>query len=137
MESLRGGVEEMILEMLPSHYKLICRSVCKYWWTTIGRISIPPTKFCETLAINGHLGLLQWARANGCEWNTWTCARAAAGGHLEILQWARSNGCPWNEDTCAGAAMNGHLHVLQWARANGCTWDKNKCMESTHSHIVE
>ena len=45
---------------------------------------------------------------------------AAGRGHLEVLQWARANGCEWNEDTCSDAAEEGHLEVLQWARANGC-----------------
>ena len=40
--------------------------------------------------------MLQWARANGCEWNEGTCSAAAKGGHLEVMQWARANGCPWD-----------------------------------------
>jgi hypothetical protein len=36
-----------------------------------------------------------------------------------MLQWARANGCPWDEFTCAYAAEGGHLEMLQWARANG------------------
>ena len=63
---------------------------------------------------------LQWARANECPWDRWTCAYAALNGHLEVLQWARANECPWDWRTCAYAAENGHLEVLQWARANGC-----------------
>ena len=49
-----------------------------------------------------------------------TCGEAAAGGHLEVLQWARGEGCDWDSKTCAHAAAGGHLEVLQWARANGC-----------------
>ena len=45
---------------------------------------------------------------------------AAQGGHLEVMQWARANGCPWDSLTCAYAAEGGYLEVLQWARANGC-----------------
>jgi hypothetical protein len=40
-------------------------------------------------------------------------------GHLEVLQWARANGCPWSSDMCKDAADNGHLHVVKWALANG------------------
>lgn len=29
---------------------------------------------------------------------------AAGGGHLSVLQWLRANGCDWNEFTCWGAA---------------------------------
>ena len=56
--------------------------------------------------------MLQWARANGCPWNEWTCTAAAKGGHLEVLQWARENGCPWNKWTCSEAAKGGHLEML-------------------------
>ena len=70
--------------------------------------------------MNGHLEVLQWARAHGCPWDKWTCAYAAEGGHLEVLQWARANGCPWDNRTCIAAAENGHLEVLKWARAEGC-----------------
>tara|TARA_B110000240_G_scaffold73037_1_gene83187 strand:- start:79 stop:267 length:189 start_codon:yes stop_codon:yes gene_type:complete len=45
---------------------------------------------------------------------------AAKYGHLEVLQWARANDCPWDEWTCAWAVKGGYLEVLQWARANGC-----------------
>ena len=44
--------------------------------------------FCTYAAVDGYLNLIKWARANGCSWNTQTCARAAQGGHLEVLQWA-------------------------------------------------
>ncbi|CAM9288055.1 unnamed protein product, partial [Hapterophycus canaliculatus] len=48
--------------------------------------------------------VVQWARANGCEWNAATCSRAARGGHLLLLKWARGSGCPWDASTCMGAA---------------------------------
>ena len=40
-------------------------------------------------------------------------ARLAEGGHLEMLQWARANGCEWDAETCANAAGGGHLKVLR------------------------
>ena len=46
----------------------------------------------------GHLEVLQWARANGCPWDEWTCHNAAAGGHLEVLRWAHANECPCDVD---------------------------------------
>ena len=59
---------------------------------------------------------------------------------MELLQWAGANGCPWNEWTCANAASiwryyNGHapiivhgmqihaimlLKVVNWRYCNGC-----------------
>jgi hypothetical protein len=82
---------------------------------------------CSCAARGGHLAVLQWARANGCDWSTVTCADAGRGGHLEVLQWAKANGCDWNAVTCYRAAEGGHLEVLQWARANGCDWNTNTC----------
>ena len=58
-----------------------------------------------------------------------TSAYAAINKHLEVLQWARANGCPWDEETCAWAAENGHLEVLQWARAHGCPWNARVPLE--------
>ena len=37
------------------------------------------------LLLNGHLDVLQWARANGCPWKEGTCSAAAGGGHLECV----------------------------------------------------
>ena len=80
---------------------------------------------CGKVALNGHLKVLQWLRANESTWDRWrewACVRyAAEGGHLEVLQWLRST-CPWDEDNewiCVRyATEGGHLKVLQWLRAN-------------------
>ena len=40
------------------------------------------------------------------------CFFAASHGFLDLLQWARSNGCRWNTFVCSNAARNGHLEVL-------------------------
>ena len=82
---------------------------------------------CYNAAFEGKLRILQWARANECEWNSRTCQGAAKGGHLDILKWARANGCDWNSGTCMAAAEGGHLDILKWAIANGCDWDSGTC----------
>ena len=71
----------------------------------------PDTRVCFYAAYHG-LAMLQWARANGCEWANNTSHAAAAGGHLDALQWARANGCDWYADTCSAAARGGHLAML-------------------------
>ena len=53
------------------------------------------------------LGMLQWARENGCPWDSDTCALAARGGHLSVLQWAHENGCELSEKVCNEAARGG------------------------------
>ena len=88
-------------------------------------------------AEGGHLELLQWLRANGCPWNEKTCKEAAGGGHLECLEWARTNGCPWNEETCTYAAEGGHLECLKWARTNGCPWDTETCVGAAMNGHLE
>jgi hypothetical protein len=72
-------------------------------------------------------GRLAWAKANGCQWDAWTCARIAQAGSREALQWAREHGCPWEKNTCEQAASSGHVEVLRWARENDCPWDKDTC----------
>ena len=48
------------------------------------------------------------------------CRLAAGGGHLEVLQWARAQECDWDEQTCLEAEEGEHFEVLEWARAQGC-----------------
>ena len=64
-------------------------------------------------AMNGHLDMVQYLLAQGCEWDTDTCKNAAEGGHLEVLQFLQSNQgpsgerkeeCPWNVQECHDAA---------------------------------
>ena len=96
-----------------------------------------PKRWIAEVAARGYMGVIKWARANGCPWDEWTCTNAAEGGHLEVLQWARANGCPWNSLTCACAAGGGHLEVLQWARANGCPWDEWTCRNAAGGGHLE
>jgi hypothetical protein len=71
-------------------------------------------------AANGHLHILNWARANGYPpWDESICSHAAENGHLHVLKWARENNCPWKEHACAYAAMGGKLEVLKWMREMG------------------
>ena len=51
-------------------------------------------KMGAIIARNGHLEVLQWARAHGCSWDKSTCAAAALSKHFEILESARTMGCP-------------------------------------------
>jgi hypothetical protein len=70
---------------------------------------------CTASAQFGRLHILQWARANGCEWDSGTTDFAAEGGHLEVLQWAIEIGCPvYHDRVCDLASEHGHFHVLEW-----------------------
>ena len=73
---------------------------------------------CRTAAGGGHLEVLQWARTNGCDWDSSTCSNAAAGGYLEVLQWAAENGCEYDEETLERAVEHGG-ELLHWAVQHG------------------
>jgi hypothetical protein len=92
---------------------------------------------CAGAAMGGHLTVLQWLRANDCPWALGTCSIAAQHGHLPILQWARANGCPWDAQRCRGAADNGDIPMLEWLNANGCPWDELTCSHAAmHGHLA-
>ncbi|CAM9662690.1 unnamed protein product, partial [Discosporangium mesarthrocarpum] len=45
-------------------------------------------------------------------WDEDTCACVAKAGHLHILEWARRQGCPWDTVRCCSrAAGEAHLGV--------------------------
>ena len=81
---------------------------------------------CGCAAANGNLELLQWARANGCQWGKDTCAGAARNGHFAVLRWMRKQNppCPWNGQTYHNAAAHKDPEVLVWLHEQGCGWDE-------------
>lgn len=50
------------------------------------------TGVCKIAAHYGHLGVLKWAVANGCECDQSITSEAAYGGHIHVLKWALENG---------------------------------------------
>ena len=94
-------------------------------------------RFCEHMARNGNLELLEYLRVKGCPWDVWTCFNAASGGHLECLKYAHDKGCPWDEETCSGAAYGGHLECLTYAHENGCPWDEETCSGAAEGGHLE
>jgi hypothetical protein len=111
-------MEELMPELVAlvlSHVEPLSLVACRFVSTTWMRASPPPPlgvaprlasklqqqDYSAKVAANGWLGLLQWARANGCPWNKRAmCKYAAKGGNLAVLQWVRANGCHhWDEWT--------------------------------------
>ena len=132
LESL-GYVASSVLPRVGELVRLELKEFC----TSAGRLALAKAKGCRwdewtcaRAAAGGHLEALTWAREHDCEWSAETCEYAAKGGHLEVLQWAREQGCPWNKRTCNQAALCGHLEVLRWAREHDCPWDKETCMSA-------
>ena len=87
-------------------------------------------KTCYCAAMEGNLDVLKYAHENGCPWDEWTCSNAAKGGHMNVLEYAHENGCPWEEFTCYSAAKGGHLDVLKYLHENGCPWNRYACVEA-------
>ncbi|SOB74190.1 ankyrin repeat [Cedratvirus lausannensis] len=86
-------------------------------------LSLEENTVCSLLtAENGHLKVLQWARANGCEWDEWTCINAAKNNQVKVLEWLKEQGWfspeklsqgDWSREACYRAAEGGYLQVLQ------------------------
>lgn len=72
----------------------------------------------------GHLELIKWALANGCDWSAGASQEAAKFGQIEILQWAVSKGYSVDSSTCAAAAYGNQFDLLVWLREEAhCDWD--------------
>ena len=137
----------LIFDKINYHYKgipLHIKFVCKSWYDIF--IHIPKfTKierdYCTSIASNGYLELLKWAKQNGYPWNQYTfaniCKYAAKYGHLEMLKWAKLNECWWNKYICSKAAYGGHLEILKWARKNECPWNEYTCSNAAKNNHLE
>jgi len=81
---------------------------------------------CNAAAINGHLGVLEWAHEVGIRLGRSTFAYAALCGQVAVLEWALDNDLGIDLDECAQVAsgrhnhahglVHGHVqaHVLEW-----------------------
>ena len=103
----------VLAQLDPMDYALLSR-VGKPWLAAVVTRGLPRAgkggggalKLVDFVA---SVGMLAWAKANGCQWEEKTCNYIASGGHLAVLQWAREHGCPWGKGTCQNAAAEGHL----------------------------
>ena len=129
--SLPVEIGAIILAFTSGTSRFLSRLVCKQWRASVLPELSASQQFAVMAASEGALDLSQWARSNGCPWNTQVCAAAAAKGHLPILKWVRQHGRNWDESTTSCAAAGGHLRVLKWARTNNCAWDETTCGSRT------
>jgi hypothetical protein len=53
------------------------------------------------------------------------------------LKWARKNGCDWDSNTCARASREGNLELLKWAHENGCDWDSKVRLDKSNKEVIE
>lgn len=122
-------------------YDLLSPSfVCKSWERICkGKESWPRHKnadYSGFLSEQGYLGLLEWAKKNGCRLSCMVYWSAAEQGHVEILPWADQNNCPRYYHKPAGCQTDealriavdyGQLEAMKWLVAHGRFWDIHVC----------
>lgn len=94
-----------------------------------------PSNPCTILATERQVGILRWARPNGCPWSI---------RRVSVLPWAWARCCPWDERTVTWVFLDelgptvpleahkyvqtlrckGQLRVLHVPRANRFPWDE-------------
>jgi hypothetical protein len=64
------------------------------------------------------IGLLQFMKGIGYEFNAKTCAHAAGAGHLETLKFLHEDmDCEWDAETYAEAARGGHTACFEYVKS--------------------
>ena len=109
------GADELEFALSLEKYKIVdylLANNCPFKKTTM-----------SVAARTGNLEMVKLFKEKKCCWDGLT-REAAVGGHLHIIEWARSNGCPWDTETCSTAIKQGHLNILYWAVDNGCPIDE-------------
>nr|QBK90488.1 MAG: F-box domain and ankyrin repeat protein [Pithovirus LCPAC103] len=73
------------------------------------------SNICRIAAEGDHFEVLKWLHQWGYPLTEACCTNAAAHGNLDMLQWLRANGCDWNLTRCIiVAAERGRLGILKW-----------------------
>jgi hypothetical protein len=68
-------------------------------------------------ASSGSINMLQWLKAEGFQFDSFTSHGAAAAGQLLALQHLRSDGCEWDSARIlCSAASGGNIDVVEWLR---------------------
>jgi len=71
--------------------------------------------------------LRKFARGSGCLWKEEGCNNDSYNGEeLGLVEWARANGCPWNGTTPLEPETTEWLGVCQWARSLCCVGKSNR-----------
>lgn len=115
---------------------------------------------CAYAAYSGNIGLVQWLREIGCNWDTSVLGMAAFGGKLEMLKYLKTKqigkletyhksiirfaklkeyifNTRWFTAPCLNAALGGHLKVLMWLLSNNCCKSKSICLNAVLSGNIE
>ena len=80
---------------------------------------------------------ISWALEKCSEEKERFCERMARNGNIELLEFLHEKGCPWDEDTCSEAAKNGHIECLKYAHENGCPGSAKYARRLPHAQTHE
>lgn len=138
METVPAGMVASVLARTGKADRPACRWVCRLWQALLAQQQRGHAKdgccrgyrFMRTLAAEGRLNVIQWARTNECPWDESVCLKAAESGHLDVIQWVMSHRGWWSARACTLAAKNRHVEVIRWAVANGHRWNRAECIEA-------
>ncbi|AJF97224.1 ankyrin repeat protein [Pandoravirus inopinatum] len=103
----------MILARTDPVGQFVSRWVCRHWAAYAPAAMRPWYGFTTAAAACGYTRVLEWARANGCPWDTTTCYAAARAGHMRLLVWLNKNECPWDSETFTALAKHGDRAMLE------------------------
>jgi hypothetical protein len=125
VDSLNKQCREYVTLMLGDKIKNVSASTHVSPWPlpSLGLTSLTyrqKKQFILAAAEGGCFSTLQWAREQGCPWDSHASKAAAGAGHLAVLQWLRQERCHWDDQTLTIAAGRGHLEVFEWGLRHGC-----------------
>ena len=78
------------------------------------------SKYMNRASRSGHLDVMKWLKANGCEFSWDTFDYASTNGSLVNMEWLKENGCEFDYYTFTYAAKNGNSETMKWLKGNGC-----------------
>ena len=73
---------------------------------------------------NGHLDLVEWAYANGCDFSPECIEAAAETNRKDVVEFlALTARVQWPRNGLVGAAHRGHCDLMRWCLQRGCGYD--------------
>jgi hypothetical protein len=76
-------------------------------------------------AMSGSIAVLEWLKQQGVTLTGYASNLAAQYGHMHVLQYLHAEGCEKGRSVCYAAADNGDLEMLKWARKHDYPWDQH------------
>jgi hypothetical protein len=88
--------------------------------------------------MGGSVAVLDWLKQQGVTLTACASDAAAEYGHMHLLQYLHAEGCERGCDVCEAAAERGDLVMLMWAYEHDHPWDvKHMCEPAAASSNIE